>query len=127
MRERIATLSIEKHLAEAPDSETEQLKAEILRCDDDIHKLMDKLPDADEVVFDYIQQRIKAIHESKTALEGKLQKLARKQKQIDTAPLEEPMARWDSLTVEEKHELAVMMIDVVYVSDETGIEIKFSI
>ena len=52
---------------------------------------------------------------------------SRKQKVIDTKPLEEPMSRWDDMTVQEKHDLAVTMIDVVYISDEHGIEIKFGI
>ena len=37
------------------------------------------------------------------------------------------MSHWDDLTVQEKHALVVTMIDVVYVSDENGVEVKFSI
>ena len=37
------------------------------------------------------------------------------------------MEQWDTLTVQEKHELAAAMIEVVRISDETGIEVKFSI
>ena len=48
-------------------------------------------------------------------------------KEIDTTPLSDPMNRWDSLSIEKKHDLAATMIDVVYVSDEQGIEIEFSI
>ena len=50
-----------------------------------------------------------------------------KRKAIDTKPLEEPMKQWDKLTVQEKHDLAAAMIEVVMISDETGIEVKFSI
>jgi len=67
------------------------------------------------------------LHSKKSDLEEKLRAKARKHKEIDTAPLADPMARWDSLTVEEKHALAVTMIDVVYVSDEYGVDIQFSI
>ena len=52
--------------------------------------------------------------------------MCRKRKAIDTKPLEEPMKHWDKLTVQEKHDVAAM-IDVVLISDETGIEVKFSI
>lgn len=127
MRERVKTLNIAKQEYDMPDAETEDNKAKILKCDDDIHKLMDKLPDADEVVFDYIQQRIKTIHETKAALETKLQKMTRKQKQTDTAPLEKPLNNWDNLTIAEQHEVAAMLIDVIYVSDDSDIEIVFSI
>ena len=37
------------------------------------------------------------------------------------------MKQWDKLTVQEKHDVAAAMIDVVFISDETGIEVKFSI
>ncbi|GHU75138.1 hypothetical protein FACS1894188_05310 [Clostridia bacterium] len=78
-------------------------------------------------MFEYIQERVKALHAKKSDLEEKLRTKARKQKEIDTAPLADPMNRWDSLTINEKHALAVTMIDVVYVSDENGIDIRFSI
>ena len=55
-----------------------------------------------------------------------MQVKSRKMKKIDTQPLQEPMSRWDELTVHEKHEIAVSMIEVVRISDETGIEIVFS-
>jgi len=56
-----------------------------------------------------------------------MQTMCRKRKAIDTNPLEEPMKQWDKLTVQEKHDIAAAMIDVVLISDETGIEVKFSI
>ena len=88
---------------------------------------MEKLADADTVLFDYIQNRINELHEQKSALERKLQTKARKRKAIDTKPLEKPMSVWDKLSIEEKHDLAMAMIDAVYVSDDNGIEVKFSI
>lgn len=127
MRERIESLVIAKKTADKPDIETENIKAEIQRTEDEIHKLMDKLANADTVLFDYIQQRVKQFHERKSELEKELRTKARKHKEIDAEPLTEPMSRWEELTVQEKHEIAVTMIDTVLVSDETGIEIKFSI
>ena len=52
---------------------------------------------------------------------------ARKRRTVDTAPLEKPMKHWDKLSIPEKHELAAVMLEAVYVSDENGIEVKFSI
>jgi hypothetical protein len=37
------------------------------------------------------------------------------------------MKQWDKLTVQEEHDVAAAMIDVVLIADETGIEAKFSI
>ena len=127
MCEKIKSLEIARHEEDIPDAETESLKAEILKYDDDIRKLMDKLPDADEILFAYIQKRVKEFHKAKSQLESKLQTKYRKHKAIDTNPLKEPLKNWDSLTIEEKHEVAVMMIDAVYVSDEDGIHVQFCI
>ena len=127
MKKRIEQLNIEKHEDSKPDSETESIKTEIIRLDSEIQKLMEKLADADTVLFDYIQKRVSALHEQKSELEKKMQTMCRKRKAIDTKPLEEPMKQWDKLTVQEKHDLAAAMIDVVLISDETGIEVKFSI
>ncbi len=127
MRKRMEQLNIEKHEASKPDAETDSIKTEIIRIDSEIQKLMEKLADADIVLFDYIQKRVSALHEQKSELEKKIQTMSRKRKAIDTKPLEEPMKQWDKLTVQEKHDLAAAMIEVVLISDETGIEVKFSI
>ena len=127
MCDKIKSLEVTRHEDNAPDAEMESLKAEILKYDDDIHKLMDKLADADEILFAYIQKRVKEYHKAKSKLENKLQTKCRKHKAIDTKPLKEPLKNWDSLTIEAKHEVAVMMIDAVYVSDEDGIHVQFCI
>lgn len=85
---------------------------------------MDKLAEADNVLFDYIGERVKSLHEKKSALEEKIRNKARKQKVVDTAPLSDPLRCWENLTIIQKHDLAAEMIDVVYVSDEKGVEIN---
>lgn len=127
MQERLNTLIIAKHEQQKPDSEIENIKSEIIRTDNEIRKLMDKLADADEVLFDYIQKRVKEFHSKKSELEDKLNTRERRKKMIDTSPLSEPLNRWNELTINEKHEVAVTMIDVINVSDETGVDIRFSI
>jgi len=127
MRDRIDQLVIARHTADAPDTENDALRAEIIKIDEEIRKLMKKLADADTVLFEYIQTTVNELHEKKSELERKMQTKARKRKSIDTKPLEEPMKIWDTLTIPEKHDLASLMIEVVYVSDENGIEVKFSI
>jgi hypothetical protein len=37
------------------------------------------------------------------------------------------MSRWDELTIDEKRALAGLVIDVVKVTDENGVEIQLSI
>ena len=42
--------------------------------------------------------------------------------------LKEPLKNWDSLTVQEQHELASAMIDVIYVNHENkDVEIVFDV
>ena len=118
------------------DSESEDFEDEgdfkphelnIPELDEEIRKLMKKLGDADTVLFEYIQNTVNEMHEQKSDLERKMQAKARKRRTVDTAPLEKPMKHWDKLSIPEKHELAAVMLEAVYVSDENGIEVKFSI
>jgi len=127
MQERINSLVIAETQKDAPCLETEGIKAEIIRVEAEIRELMDKLAKADEVLFAYIQDRIKLLHSKKSEFEEKLRTKARKHKEIDTSPLVDPMSRWETLTIEERYALASIMIDVVYVSDNDGVEIVFSI
>ena len=58
--------------------------------------------------------------------EKSLMLMERKIKKVNTKPLIEPLNRWDELTVEEKNQLAMLMIDKIYLSNEKGVEIRFS-
>jgi len=127
MKERIKTLEISKKESKKPNAEVDNLKADVIGFEDEIRKLMDKLAEADDVLFAYIQERVKSLHEKKSALEEKIRNKARKQKVVDTAPLSDPLRSWENLTINQKHDLATEMLEVVYVSDEKGVEIKFSI
>ena len=52
--------------------------------------------------------------------------MERKIKKVNTKPLIEPLNRWDELSVEEKNQLAMLMIDKIFLSNEKGVEIRFS-
>ena len=128
MTVRVNELEIARKQKEYPDMETESVKTDILKLDTEIRSLMDRMAEADDVVFAYIQQRIKELHAKKSELERKLQTKARKHKTIDTKPLVEPLAVWDTLSVQEKHDIAAEMIEAVYISHNSNeIEIVFSI
>lgn len=128
MTMRINELEIAHKQKETPDTETESIKTDILKLDAEIRSLMDRMAEADDVVFTYIQQRIKEIHAKKSELERKLQTKARKHRTIDVKPLTKPMAVWDTLLVQEKHDIAAEMIEAVYISHNSNdIEIVFSI
>jgi len=127
LKERLQTLEIAKKESKKPNAEVDNLKTDVIKIEDEIRKLMDKLAEADDVLFDYIQSRVNSLHKKKSELEEKIRNKARKQKVADTAPLSDPLRCWDKLTVNQRHDLAAEMLEVVYVSDEKGVEIKFSI
>lgn len=129
MKQRLEDLTIAKTKKREPDAATESLKMEIVRVEEQIQKWMDKAED-EAAGGEFLRRAINKINElgeMKANLELELRSKARKKKEIDTAPLADPMSRWDTLSIEEKHTLAATMINVVYVSDETGIDIDFSI
>jgi hypothetical protein len=127
MKERLESFTIAKSRKEKPDAEAESIKAELIRIDGEIKTLIGQLAKANDVLFAYIQESVNNLHAKKSELEEKLRNRTRKQKEIDTSPLTDPMSRWDSLTTDEKHSLAHAMIEAVRVSDEHGIDIVFSI
>ena len=128
MCERMEQIEIAHKQKEAPDAEAESIKTDILKLDVEIRSLMDRMAEADDVVFSYIQQKIKELHLQKSELERRLQTKARKHRDIDTKPLQEPLAKWEELSVQEKHDIAAEMIEVVYISHNSeDIEIKFAV
>ena len=128
MCKRIERLEIAKKEKETPDTETESIKADILRLDDEIRSLMDRMAQADDVVFAYIQQRIKELYSKKSELERKLQTKVCRHKAIDTKPLADPLTRWEELSVQDKHDIAAELIEVIYISHNSNeINIHFAV
>ena len=125
MKEHISEFEVAKNSSTNKSSEAEKIKAELLRIEADTRKLIDRLIDADDVLFGYIQEKIIELHAKKNEYEKQLLLIERKVKKIDTKPLLEPLNRWDELTMEEKNALAKVMIDRIDVTDEDGIKIHF--
>ena len=126
MKEHIAEFEIARKSESKPSTEEDKLRAEMLRIDNETAKLMEKLADADEILFGYIQDRITLIHKTKMECEKNLMLMERKIKKINTQPLIKPLNRWNELTIEEKNQLASLMIDKIYLSTESGVDVKFS-
>ena len=125
MKEHISEFEVAKNSSANKSSEAERIKAELLRIEADTKKLIDRLIDADDVLFGYIQEKISELHAKKNEYEKQLLLIERRVKKIDTKPLIEPLNRWDELSVEEKNALAKVMINRVDITDEEGIKIHF--
>ena len=111
-----------------PDVELELMRKEIIRREGEIDKWLDKLDDADEDAFTKrVKAKVNALDEKKSEIENKLQARMRKTKIVDSEPLIDPMSRWDSLSVEEQNALAKTMIEVIYLCDDSGINVIFSV
>lgn len=127
MQGRIKQLEIAKKKRTKPNAAAEKAKAEIIRIDQEINGLIDKLSKANDVLVEHINKRVLELSERKKELNRELLARERKNRDIDTAPLLEPLKRWDELTVQEKHDVAATMIEVIYISDENGIDVRFAI
>ncbi|HAG14009.1 MAG TPA: hypothetical protein DCG49_09135 [Ruminococcus sp.] len=55
MYERMKSLEIYQKQKDTPDMEVESIKGEILKLDTEIRSLMDRMAEADDVVFAYIR------------------------------------------------------------------------
>lgn len=127
MTERLANLEIARKESKKPNPEVKRLEDEIARKETEINNLVDKVSLANETLIKHINERIEILDKDKAELLQRLDKLKRRHKAVDTEPLAEPLARWEELTVQEKRNLAGKIIEVIRVSDETGIDITFSI
>ena len=125
MKEHIEEFEIARKIEKKPSTEADKIRSEILKIEAETAKLMEKLADADEVLFGYIQNRIGTLHSTKNELEKKLMLVDRRVKKIDTTPLLGPLNKWETLTVEEKNNLARMMIEKIYISVEKGVIIHY--
>lgn len=125
MKEHIEEFEIARKIEKKPSTEADKIRSEILKIESETAKLMEKLADADEVLFGYIQNRIGTLHSTKNELEKKLMLVDRRVKKIDTTPLLGPLNKWETLTVEEKNNLARMMIEKIYISVEKGVIIHY--
>ena len=126
MQEHIKQFEISKSQNNNKPAEYEKIRAELLRIETETRKLIDKLADADTVLFEYINERIKELHSKKNEYEQQLMLMERRVKKVDTKPLIEPLKKWDTLDINEKNKIARTMIDKILVSKETGIDIHFS-
>lgn len=126
MQEHITEFEILRSKEKPLSAEEERIKSELVRIETETAKLMDKLADADEVLFAYIQERVNALHTKKNEYEQQLMKTERRVKNIDTKPIKKPLSRWDELSITEKNALAKVMIDKIMITDETGIDIHFN-
>jgi hypothetical protein len=109
------------------DKVADKLRVKIAYAEHEIESYMEKLLEADEIMYGYISEKVGKLHKKKLELEEEFRAKVRKTQGVDSEQLEEPMARWNELSLEEKHELAKLVIEVIYLSDSDGVDIRFRV
>ena len=61
-----------------------------------------------------IGRRINELHTKKSEFEEKLMMIERKVRKIDTTPLADPLAHWDELSNNEKHDVAMLRLNPIF-------------
>lgn len=127
MQEKSKELIIKKTEEQQQDTEMIELQTELVAVQNQLSALVEQIPKANDTVMKYINEKIEQLDDQKAEIEKKIERLTRKQSDVNVEVISEPMQYWDELTNVEKYNLAKAMIDVVYVSDEKGVEIVFGI
>lgn len=127
MQEKFKELIIKETEEQQQDTEMIELQTELVEVQNQLSDLVEQIPKANDTVMRYINEKIELLDGQKVEIEKKIERLTRKQSDVNVEVISEPMQYWDELTNVEKYNLAKTMIDVVYVSDEKGVEIVFGI
>lgn len=127
MQEKFKELVVKKSEKQKPNAELVALQLELQEVCNQLDELIEQIPKATETVMKYINQKVGSLDIQKGELESKIEKITRKQQSVDVDVISEPLQYWNELTNKEKYTIVRAVIDVIYVSDETGVEIVFSI
>ena len=97
----------------------------LLQTEREIGQLMDRLPGADQVLYCYIEERIRLLDRKKRELSARL--AAHRQPEASRRDIiSDPMSMWDKLSFEEKRLVIDLFIRVIYATqDSVRIEWKF--
>ena len=107
------------------DTETNELKIQINKIDEEIESLLNKISDANDIVMKYINDKISKLDEERSIINKKLQ-----HKKIDNTfeDLKELFinANFEDLDFERKKEIARLLIDKIIIKNEEVV-IRFKV
>lgn len=104
------------------DAEINDIKIELYKIEEQIENLINNLATANSTVSDYINKKILELDLQKTELQNKLQKETVSKNNVILPDL----TNWDSMSVQEKHNTAAVVIDKIFVYEDK-ISIKWLI
>lgn len=100
------------------DRKSNELQIRITAIDDEISSLMEKLPNANSVLFDYINLRIKDLDKERTELVHKIESDKHSGHEVITPELvSEALDNWELFSFDQKKMIARIFIEKVIVYD----------
>lgn len=123
MREKLSQFDkLRKKKADEPNPELTAAKAKQAQIENEIESLMNKMSGADDILFRYIGERIKALDGEKQELVKRVSELQTRT-QIDYAEIDNHLTMWDELSFDDKRQTVDQLIRVIYAtSDSVKIE-----
>lgn len=123
MRRDLTASVIEKE-----DLTEKRLKIEVARLDEQIGNLIQALADASEVTTAYVNEKIAELENLKNEAVIKLQQhCLSKTSEKNAKQFEDILSMWDDMSIEQKHEIATMLVSSVKVlADKIQIDWKYS-
>ena len=96
-----------------------QLKIELIKIEDEINSLMDKLSNANETLFQYINNRIVQLDQNKKEIEKQIAE--NREQRIDISNpelLQRALTDWENFSFEEKKYIARLFIDKIIIYND---------
>ena len=115
----IDSLSAQSRIRENPKIHELNIKIETLS--EEISKLLDKIADANDVLMDYINKRVKELDAQIKVYRQQISELSPLQnaEKIDTKKLRNYMDHWEELTLDDKRSVVDQMIVVIKATEDS--------
>jgi len=99
------------------DPELTALNVELAKVNAEIDSLMEKLPDANDTMFRYINNRIAELDGRKSELRTRIYELGKK-KPIETGKITDHIENWEKLAFDDRREVVNQLINVIYATSD---------
>jgi hypothetical protein len=108
------------------DSKETVFKAQIADLDREIDNLLNKVSGANDILMQYINNRVSELDIRKRELSGKLIQISNANMPDKMEKITGYVSKWDELNIEDKKKVVDILINVIYIGDDT-IEIEWNI
>lgn len=109
---------LRKHSEAVESPELVGTKAKVAQLDDEIAALLKRAPDADEVLFRYIGQRVRQLDSEKELLSKRIEAL-RRQNASERLEINNYKDLWDRLSFDDKRRCADLLIRVIFATADS--------